>query len=112
MLSTNTDKDYKIQNHSGLTTTDAQKKLSNVGLNALPEVKSPSFALIFLRQFLSPLIYILLVAALVSLFISDITDALFIGVVLLINGIIGAIQEYSANRAAAALNHWNSHTLS
>ncbi len=57
----------------------------------------------FLRQFLSPLIYILLVAALVSLALSDIKDALFIGAVLLINGIIGTAQEYSASRAATAL---------
>ena len=87
----------------GLTSTEAQKKLSQVGLNALPETKPPSFWLIFVRQFLSPLIYILLIAALVSLFLSDVTDALFIGVVLLVNGIIGAVQEHSAGRAAAAL---------
>lgn len=87
----------------GLTAQEAQQKLRQYGPNALPETKSRSFVLIFLRQFLSPLIYILLIAALVSVFLSDVTDALFIATVLLVNGIIGAVQEYSAGRAAAAL---------
>jgi Ca2+-transporting ATPase len=56
-----------------------------------------------LRQFLSPLIYILLAAALVAVVLSDLKDALFIGVVLVANGIIGTVQEYSAGKAAMAL---------
>lgn len=91
------------QYSNGLTAKEAQEKLRQCGLNALPETKPTAFGLIFLRQFLSPLIYILLIAALVSVFLSDVTDALFIAVVLLVNGIIGAVQEYSAGRAAAAL---------
>ena len=59
--------------------------------------------LVFLRQFLSPLIYILLAAALVSVAVSDVRDAFFIAIVLLVNGVIGAVQEYSAERAVAAL---------
>ncbi len=87
----------------GLTSREAEEGLRRAGLNVLPETRPPSLAVIFLRQFLSPLIYILLLAALVSLFLSDITDALFIGAVLLINGIVGTAQEYSAERAATAL---------
>jgi len=59
--------------------------------------------MVFLRQFRSPLIYILLLAALIAVALGDLSDGLFIGVVLLANGIIGAVQEYSANRASAAL---------
>lgn len=88
---------------TGLTAAEARARLSQFGSNALPETKAPSVVLIFLRQFLSPLIYILLAAAVVSLVLSDVNDALFIGVVLLINGIIGTAQEYSAGQAAAAL---------
>ncbi len=61
---------------SGLTSQESKEKLFHVGLNVLPESRRPSLGLIFLRQFFSPLIYILLLAALVSLFLSDITDAL------------------------------------
>lgn len=87
----------------GLTAQEAEARLSEYGPNALPETKPPSLALLFFRQFLNPLIYILLLAAVLSLFLSDLKDAFFIGVVLLMNGIIGALQEYSAGKAAAAL---------
>jgi len=77
--------------------------LTRYGLNLLPEPQSPSLPLIFLRQFRSPLIYILLLAAAISLMVSEAEDAIFIGIVLLLNGVIGSMQEYSAGRAAAAL---------
>jgi len=88
---------------NGLTTAEVELHLKTHGLNVLPQGKPLSFVIIFLCQFLSPLIYILLLAAVVSIFLSDVTDALFIGVVLLINGMVGAVQEYSAGKAAAAL---------
>ncbi len=89
----------------GLTAVEASVRLAQYGPNALPEVRPPSLVSVFLRQFLSPLIYILLAAAVVSLVLSDVKDALFIGAVLLINGIIGTAQEYSASQAAAALRN-------
>jgi magnesium-transporting ATPase (P-type) len=57
-------------------------------------------SLIF-RQFLSPLIYIFLIAAVVSVALQEWCDAIF--AVLLINALIGTIQEYSAERSAEAL---------
>ena len=89
----------------GLTAAEASVRLAQYGPNALPEARPPSLVSVFLRQFLSPLIYILLAAAVVSLVLSDVKDALFIGAVLLINGIIGTAQEYSASQAAAALRN-------
>jgi Ca2+-transporting ATPase len=88
----------------GLTTQEARARLATFGPNALPEARPPSFAAVFLRQFLSPLIYILVAAAAVAMTIGDAKDAGFIGIVLLINGVIGAVQEYSAGQAAAALH--------
>lgn len=88
---------------AGLTAEQAKRLLAQFGPNTLPEPSSPSFVFLFLRQFLSPLIYILLAAVIVSLSLGDMKDALFIGAVLLINGFIGAGQEYSAGQAAAAL---------
>ena len=58
---------------------------------------------IFLRQFLSPFIYILLIAAVVSLVLSQLPNAVFILAVLLLNAGIGTVQEYSAQQSAAAL---------
>lgn len=89
--------------NSGLTSEQAAQALAAHGPNALPEPAPPSFARVFFQQFLNPLIYILLAAALVSLVLKDMEDALFIGIVLLVNGLVGAFQEYSAGRAANAL---------
>ncbi|NYT02733.1 MAG: HAD-IC family P-type ATPase [Methanosarcinales archaeon] len=87
----------------GLTTGEAAFRLSRVGPNVLPRVPPSSLAVLFLRQFLSPLIYILLAAALVSMLLEEWSDALFITLVLLLNAAIGTAQEYGAQRSADAL---------
>ena len=87
----------------GLTTEEAHSRLQHYGPNSLPQVKPPSLPAIFVRQFASPLIYVLVAAALFSIVIREWSDAAFITGVLLINAIIGTIQEFSAQRAATAL---------
>ncbi|GMR18411.1 MAG: HAD-IC family P-type ATPase [Gammaproteobacteria bacterium] len=87
----------------GLTKNDAAARLSRYGLNTLPQATAPGIVEVFLRQFISPLIYILVAAALLSLVIREWSDAIFISAVLFINALIGTIQEYSAQRAATAL---------
>ncbi|QQX89882.1 HAD-IC family P-type ATPase (plasmid) [Cupriavidus necator] len=87
----------------GLTTAQARARLAEVGRNVLPQSAPRSVVAVFLRQFLSPLIYILLAAAAVSLALGDLKDALFIGAVLLINGVIGTAQEHTADKATVAL---------
>ncbi|HEB86500.1 MAG TPA: HAD family hydrolase [Gammaproteobacteria bacterium] len=88
----------------GLTQSEAAARLLSYGRNCLPRPAPPGMAQVFLRQFASPLIYVLLVAALLSLLIREYSDAGFIFAVLMINAIIGTVQEYSAQRAAASLN--------
>lgn len=88
----------------GLTQAEAEARLARFGPNELPHAKVAGPLLVFLCQFKSPLIYVLLAAALVSLVLGDWEDSAFIGVVLVINAIIGAIQEYNAQKSAAALN--------
>lgn len=87
----------------GLTLVEVSARLEQYGTNSLPETKPPGIGRVFLHQFASPLIYVLVVAALLSIVIQEWSDAGFIAAVLIINGIIGTIQEYSAQRAAAAL---------
>ena len=88
----------------GLSHTEAAARLERYGRNALPRASPPGVVQVFLHQFTSPLIYVLVAAALVSLAIQEWSDAGFIGAVLLINAIIGTFQEYSAQRAAEALH--------
>ena len=90
-------------NRAGLSSDEARARLETHGPNQLPEPRSDGPVIIFLRQFLSPFIYILLAAALVSLFVGQLPSAIFIAVVLLLNATIGAVQEVSAQRSAAAL---------
>lgn len=89
--------------YTGLTSAEAHTRLAKYGSNALPEPRAGSMAVTFVRQFLSPLIYILLAAVLVSLLLGDVRDAFFIGIVLVANAIVGTIQEHTAGQAALAL---------
>ncbi len=89
--------------HLGLTSEEAKTRLEEHGLNHLPAPPAPGIIQIFLRQFLSPFIYILLIAAIASLLLNQLPNAIFIMAVLLLNATIGTIQEYSAQRSAAAL---------
>lgn len=87
----------------GLTNDEASARREEYGRNTLPQAKPPGIGKVFLRQFVSPLIYVLVAAAVLSLVIKEWSDAGFISVVLFINAVIGTIQEFSAQRAAAAL---------
>ncbi len=87
----------------GLSRAEAADRLLKLGPNALPHTPPPSGFRVFLSQFASPLIYVLLLAALVSLVIHEWADAALIAAVLLVNAAIGTLQEYSAQRAADAL---------
>ena len=87
----------------GLTAVAAREALQRHGANRLPLAPPPTFVKVLALQFLSPLIYILMAAAALSMVVSELTDALFIAAVLIVNGFIGALQEYSAGKSAAAL---------
>lgn len=88
---------------AGLSQDVASLRLAKFGPNSLPQPKGSWFVTTFFRQFRSPLIYILLAAALVSLAVGDGNDALFISIVLIANGALGALQEHAAGKAALAL---------
>jgi len=87
----------------GLSQAEADRRAASHGPNTLPHARLPGPAIIFIRQFTTPLIYVLIAAAFFSMLIEAWSDAIFISIVLLINAIIGAIQEYSAQHASAAL---------
>lgn len=87
----------------GLVTNEARRRQSQYGKNTLPVKKPPPIYLIFLSQFLSPLIYVLIFAGIISIIISDFKDAFFIFFVILLNAVIGAYQEWNAEKSAAAL---------
>ena len=87
----------------GLTAAEAAARLRSDGPNVLPAPQAANPVLIFLRQFRSPLVYVLLAAAALSLSLRHLTDAGFIGFVLVVNALLGAWQELQAERQSASL---------
>lgn len=87
----------------GLRMADAQKRLKQHGPNELPQGKQDGLIKIFLMQFVSPIIAILIVAIVLALIVGEYIDAIFIFAVILINGILGTVQEYAAEKSAEKL---------
>lgn len=91
------------RNATGLTNEEVLERRSQFGENRLPTEKPISPWTLLLNQFKSPLVYIILVAALVSLFAKEISDFFIIIVVVLVDVILGFIQELQAQKTYTAL---------
>lgn len=87
----------------GLSGPEAAARLERWGANEIPEAAGRGVWLLFVRQFASPLIYVLVFAAVLSAWLGDTTDAVFIAAVLMLNAAIGTVQEHRAERGAQAL---------
>jgi len=88
---------------AGLSAAEAALRRERFGPNALPAKPPPGIPILFLRQFLSPLIYVLLAAALVAVPLGEFSDAGFILAIVVLNAILGTAQEWKAERSAADL---------
>jgi len=88
---------------NGISREEAKNRLQKFGPNEIPEKKAKHPLLVFLKQFHNILIYILIVAAVISFSIGDPIDAYVITAVILINATMGFIQEYKAERSIRAL---------
>jgi Ca2+-transporting ATPase len=88
---------------SGLSSDEAAARLLQHGPNELAVRKKSPAVILFLRQFLSPLIYVLFGAAVISLAVAHYIDAGVIMTVLLLNAIIGYVQETRSEKAMQAL---------
>ncbi len=87
----------------GLTEQEAERRFLVNGPNQLPKAKPDSLFIIFLKQFQSPLIYILMFATAIVYLMGDTADALIILAVLFINAFIGTFQEGRAQNTLRAL---------
>ena len=88
---------------SGLTQSEVESLQATYGPNRLEGGKKTPALLLLLRQFLSPLIYVLLGAAIASLLVAKYVDAIVIFSVLLLNAVIGFTQEQQAAKTMEAL---------
>jgi Ca2+-transporting ATPase len=87
----------------GLHNTVAEERLSQYGKNELTEKKKTAVLIILLNQFKDVMIFILLIAAIISFVVGDIKDAVVILIIVLLNAVIGFVQEYRAEKAMEAL---------
>jgi len=92
-------------NQAGLEPGEAASRQSAYGKNALPMKKLPSIWTILLHQIKNPLIFILIAAAILSLALGDAKDVIFILIVIILNSVLGAYQEYNAEKSAASLQN-------
>ena len=98
--------------HTGLTSDEIQKRLNKNGFNELKEGKKESIFIKFLNQFKETLTIILLAAALISYLVepSEWIDSVIILVVVLLNAILGVIQENKAEKSLEALKSMSAPT--
>lgn len=87
----------------GLSSEEATNRLQQYGQNTLKAAKKVSLLYLLFRQIKDPLIYILLAAALVTILIHEYVDTAVIMTVIIINTVVGFLQEYKAEKAVESL---------
>jgi P-type Mg2+ transporter len=87
----------------GLSRQDAKQRLSKYGANSLKQTHKSSDLMLLINQFKSPIIVILIFAAMLSIFLQDALDAIIILAIVLISGLLGFWQERGASNAVEKL---------
>ncbi|MCI9569747.1 MAG: cation-translocating P-type ATPase [Lachnospiraceae bacterium] len=100
---TETKRLLSVTGNDGLTGREAKRRLELNGPNELKEQETASFFRRLLSQFMDPLIYVLFFAGAVSVILGEYGDALIIAAVVLLNAVVGMIQEGRARKALDAL---------
>lgn len=95
--------ELKSDGQAGLTTKEAGERLRRDGRNEMKEGRKKTPVESFLEQLNDPLIYVLIVAAVVSVLLKEVSDAVIIGVVVVMNAVVGMFQEGKARKALESL---------
>ncbi|KQC13997.1 MAG: carbonate dehydratase [Desulfuromonas sp. SDB] len=96
-------KEYKTSIENGLTSSEVNRRQKHYGLNDIKQKKGTHFIIMLLGQFNQPLIYILLFASVITAFLKEWVDSLVIFAVVLVNAVIGFVQEIKAKKAIESL---------
>lgn len=92
----------------GLGEEEAKQRLARNGKNELIKQKKETLFEMFIEQFQDPMVIILIIGAVISIFLQEYIDASIILVVIALNGVIGVVQEYKAEKAIDALEKLSS----
>ena len=87
----------------GLSTSEAQKRLKKFGLNQLSEKRKASLIKVFLSQFNDFMVWVLIGATVISGLMGDVADAITILIIVLVNAILGFVQEFKTEKSLEAL---------
>ncbi len=96
-------KEFSSDLEEGLSKREARKRLKSHGLNQLTMTSGKNIFSIFMGQFKDFMIIVLLIATIVSFLLGEITDGIAIFTIILLNAVLGFVQEYRAERSLAAL---------
>lgn len=94
---------FETDANKGLAKTEAEKRSQEFGANVYQAQKQKSIWLMLLKHFNSPIVYLLVFGAAVSIYFKDFIEAIAIGIVILINTLIGFFMELQARRSMNAL---------
>ncbi len=92
-------------NENGLNEEEVLKRQKENGRNVIPTSPKKTILNIFIEQFMSPIVFILIIAAIFSIITKSYSDSIFIFLVIIINAIIGTYQEWSSERSAEKLQN-------
>lgn len=87
----------------GLTSHEAEERLHYYGLNELKAEEGVHPLKVLLEQFASPLVWTLIAALGISIFLHEYFDAVVVGIIIILNAVLGFVQEYRAEKAIEAL---------
>ena len=90
---------------SGLNEKEVQRRIEKYGLNELPKEKKKTKFQIFINSFKDPIIYVLIVASILSFIVGETIDGLAILFIIVIDAIVSTIQEYRAEQNSEALKN-------
>ena len=102
--------EFKVETDQGLSSEEAGKRLIENGRNEFEEKKRKSLFSMFISQLKDPMIYILGVAVIISAFLGEWVDACIIIAIILLNAVIGVVQENKAEKSLEALKKLSSPT--
>ncbi|MGI6224914.1 MAG: calcium-transporting P-type ATPase, PMR1-type [Peptococcales bacterium] len=95
--------DFQVNPEQGLDSKEAMRRLELVGYNQLAEQKRTSPLKLFINQFKDFMVIVLLVATIISTILGEYADAITIMVIVIVNAILGFVQEYRAEKSMEAL---------
>lgn len=90
-------------NRNGLKQEEANERIKKYGLNELPKAKKDNIFKIFFSEFNDPIIWLLIVSIIFSFIVGEVVDACAIIFIILVDAIVGTIQEWKASKSAEAL---------